>query len=474
MLLEYRASRVVRIWDQTCYPSSRTDYAGNFYHCSLRKFSWGYANRNGSNKKLYNYKIHNESSGGKGFVLFIVNRLPELTGLESTMEKALVYPLARAVEEFQNSTQKLQLVCTCFKCQDGQKPSGVSRDESKLCVPRLAETILVAMRNLTSVQLDVDLIPYRAGLEMLYHEWVLKTSRKVFKKESTMPVILDTFGTFCVCNTAEALFTGMRNQDRDIDEQTRPLPPAFIYRGITFYFDILARISDRPDEAGTLHVIPGNIELESGRRYSFASEREDVQVQQNEATNYQPITSLTAKVNTASSNLEAKLLVQERIGALFLALQFSQTGGQQVCTMLPTELLGSLSGATSKVFCPGSACGLIKLPIASVFTVDGEGVVDPKADAELGRLVVVRRLDGNAIARCVALRAVRPIDFKGATILRSNECISCCMKSAFRLGLPVVYILWRRNERERISCNCASSRSFTFPSYRCWRYSKGN
>lgn len=41
--------------------------------------------------------------------------------------------------------------------------------------------------------------------------------------------------------------------------------------------------------------------------------------------------------------------------------------------------------------------------MSSVFTVDGEGKVDTQADVASGRMVVVRRIQGNPVARCIAL-----------------------------------------------------------------------
>ncbi|MCJ1249457.1 hypothetical protein MMC30_006681 [Trapelia coarctata] len=389
--------------------------------------------RNGED--MYNYKTHNEWSEGKGFTHFIVSRLPELANLESTMLETLEFPLARAFEELQCCTDKFELVCSCFQCQpDGQEPGAPKRE---FCIPRLAETILVVMRDLTYVHLDVEMQPYRAGLEMMYHVWVEKASREVFKRKFLLPIFLRNFGTASTCETAEALFTGMWNQDRDVRLKTRLPPPAFSHRGVTFYLDILRRISDQPGEAATLHVVPGSIQLPSGCRYTYTSDSEYHHYEKSEATNYQPLLSLTDTADTGSLDLHAELRVTERIEALYLVFQFSRAG-QEVATVPPYDLIKRLSMAANKVFCLHRSCGQLTLPLPSVFTADGEGRVDPDTDAGSGRSVVVRRLHGNVLARCLALCLTGP---NGTTVLRSNECLSCCIKSAIGFGLPVVYIV---------------------------------
>ena len=149
-----------------------------------------------------------------------------------------------------------------------------------------------------------------------------------------------------------------------------------------------------------------------------------------------------------------------------MSLEFCFTGANDgICNLGPTELIKWLARSSYLVFCPRRLCRPFQQGLSSVYTVDGEGKVDLTADTEVRRLVVIRQLYGNVVARCVSLMQVGKyggmhrddkIDrgptmldpdllYHSDVILRADECWSFCNKAALSSSnkgrLPVKYIM---------------------------------
>ena len=229
---------------------------------------------------------------------------------------------------------------------------------------------------------------------------------------------------------------------------------AFTIHGITFYLDILREFSDIPGHAGVMHVVPGAITLESGRIYSKSRDLNLAGCITYEATNYQSLSSLPSSKDTSNLDLDRNLVVKEHVRELSIGFHFTRAG-KCIYAIGVTELIGCLAKLSYTVYCPRPVCKRLREPLTSVFTADGEGLVNAEADATAKRFVVIRQLHGNATARCVAALQVsrfiasrtvevtepNPSPLPGdlhprSVILRTDECWSCCIREALRRPTP--------------------------------------
>ena len=413
--------------------------------------------------------VHNEESHGKGLIHSAIEQFPELASLDMhSMEECLENPLAKACEEYERAITRLAMLCNCTNCQ-GDKRWADAKRYKRFCIPSLAQFVLVTARNLALVHPEKSLRPHRAGLECLYGlvGYLPKvpdnSSLELENQRPNSIVLLNTIAMVQVFQTAELIFTG-RLERADAQNKANMVPPAYTANGMTIYLDLLREFSDSPGAAAIVHVVPGNLGLESGRTYSIARDLDRRGEVRYSATNYQPQSSIPSSMDTSSDELAVNLVLKESVAGLFVEFCFT-LADTPLCSIGPTELLHNLAHMSYSVDCSRYQCRELNKPLDSVYTVDGEGTVDPKADVEAGRLVVIRRLQGSAIARTVALNQVAtfPEDdwksrgkpwqsFKNEVrreniLLRLDECWSCCIKAALRhsnkgMGiLPVVYIL---------------------------------
>jgi hypothetical protein len=405
--------------------------------------------------------VHNDRSYGSGFVEFMFASLPELAALDKdTTQECLKYPLAKALEEFETAMNRIVMLCGCHICNESPGPDEVS-SYNTFCVPLLAEFVVVLVRNLSFVHPDIELQPYRVGLEKMYR--LYERENKEPPRNRLQEILNHTFMKH-VYETARLVYAGSFEPSLN----QRHYPAAFASQGMVFNLDILRDFSDCPGNAAVLHVVPGNIVLESGRHYAFAEDLQSAAGPIYEVTNYQPLVSLPSPSDTSSADLIRTLAVKESVGGLSIEFRFTRAGSF-ICAIGPAQLVARLADASYSVYCRRRLCSELRKPLTSLFTVDGEGMVDPVADFDAGRLAVVRQLQGNATARCIALIQSANIDARARRtsvndrqkigsieflipspphlILRADECWSCCIKAAlnFRASnkhvLPVTYIL---------------------------------
>lgn len=417
--------------------------------------------------------VHNERSHGKGLIHFMSTRLPELQVLDRlSMESCLEYPLARAMEEYQSAATRLAMLCGCSRCSQSKHANNYVHTK-KFCLPLIAESLLILLRNLALVRPDIDLLPSWVGLENIYlecywpyHEDGYWSSHRPYPPNRLEELVRLATMTE-VMKTAEQVYTGRRRG-------LLKFGPAYTAGGLTFYLDILRNFSDRPGDAALVHMIPGAIMLQNGRTYNNCTDLGFSKISVPDAHNYQPLHRLPPEPPCVGSapDLQVKIIAKENLNGLELGFSFSSGSDGTLLTIGPMALIGRMSSLSYKVRCSRDACGRQLedgRPLASTFTVDGEGLVNPKGDVEAGRLVVVRRLESNPIARCIALHQVpdepdsdRALGNEWSAyanvlhhdnvIFRHDECWSCCIKQALRGCqernedtcnhlLPVVYIL---------------------------------
>ena len=113
-------------------------------------------------QKLERWTGYSESSFGRGFLNSTIKWLPELTNLYPSMEAYVNLAYSKAVRLFEEAAYTLADVCRCRNCDCEYG------DSINFCLPVLAEAVIFLIWSLSSLQLESDIHPSRAGLESVY------------------------------------------------------------------------------------------------------------------------------------------------------------------------------------------------------------------------------------------------------------------------------------------------------------------
>ena len=388
-------------------------------------------------------RVHASSSFGQELASFMITRLPELKSLEDIIYGSLNTSFEEAFSRFEEAAQQIEIVCDCHACSDNEKTAKEGHG-GEFCLAALSSCLIRILHDLTFIHLDVDQLPFRNGFLLIYHE----IKQLGWPSPLDMKCIVSQFVAKNIFCTAEAIFTGLRKAR---DSAYRARSSALSLRGIVLYLGLLRQISDTPEEATRVCVIPGTIARDSGRISDYVLDGGSTisfsaTVKRNakyHPTNYQPLQNLTNK-DTGMAGLSLKLLVRETTKEFFLSMQIFAPGQPNpVEEFGPRGLLESIAAASRNVHCRRSGCEPLKPPFRSIFTADGEGgILDKEETTE--RNVIIRRFQNNMLARCWAINhyhinivanQFRPV------ILQQDECLSCCIRAALALGKKVVYII---------------------------------
>ncbi|KAG4253142.1 hypothetical protein FPRO03_07102 [Fusarium proliferatum] len=384
---------------------------------------------------------------GIGFVHSVTSLFPELSSLRPYIDLDKNTSIEDSVEAYSRACKKLARLCHCSCCTKSYLHA------KGRCVPVLAETIIFLTWNIAALQIDADLKPYHSGLMFIYqiHAGETMTNPSFAERYGPMgrrvcrgdiSLLLPLLDLASIYHTAQFLFTN----------QLYPLQlckafSATCVGGVCFYFDILREVSDRAENAMTLHVVPGDIQTKAGRKYSFIADKtgtrpdgllgfdwRDNLSQQGTPEyriDYQASVTETLGgsisipmlgIDTGSPDLTVKLLVEESTSGLLVDLHFISTAG--TCRVGAYAMLKEIIQNSKFVPCTHRGCPRMDQINCDMSVIDGEGSVPQTLQPK----IYLRRLSGNPLARCVGLLVHR--EWMDAPILRQRECIPCCIKAA--------------------------------------------
>ncbi|PNP78504.1 hypothetical protein FNYG_08134 [Fusarium nygamai] len=389
---------------------------------------------------------------GHGFSDSASSSFPELLPLVPYIDVETDMSIDDAVQAYNQAAEELASTCNCHDCSKDH-----SRSRRRYCLPVLAETIIFLIWNVSALQLDADLKPYRSGLRFIYqlHSGRAMTDTSFGQRYRAGGHHVAYWGDIVhlvrlldlasVYHTAQFLFT---NHLYPI--QTHKAFTASSIGGICFYFDILRNVSDRPEEAMKLHVVPGVIQTNTGRQYPCIADktgtrsrgllgldwRDNLSYKDTTQyrTDYQASVTQTLGGNisipilgmdTGSSDLKVKLLIEESTSGLLVDLHLSGSVG--ACRVGAYTMLKEIIENSGLVECSHRNCAQMDQIASPISIVDGEGCMPGNVQPR----IYLRRLAGNPLARCVGLLLDREWD--EAPILRQRECIPCCIKTAANL-----------------------------------------
>ncbi|KAJ0153302.1 Uncharacterized protein HZ326_4307 [Fusarium oxysporum f. sp. albedinis] len=389
---------------------------------------------------------------GHGFWHSATSWFPELLPLGPNIDFDTNMSVDDAVEAYNLASESLARTCNCHYCS-----GDCSRSMRGYCLPVLAETIIFLIWNVSALQIHTDLKPYHSGLRFIYQlhsgeamtdpsfgEWYGGDAHREAYWGNIVRLVrrLDLASVY---HTAQFLFTN----DLYPLQRCKAFTAASV-GGLCFYFDILRNVSDRPEEAVTLHVVPGVIQTNAGRQYSFIADKTGTRsdgllgfdwigtrsfedTPQYKADYKASVTeSLGGNISipilgmdTGSSDLNVKFFIEESTSGLLVDLHFISAAGTSrvgAYTMLKEIIENS-----GLVQCTHRDCARMDQINCDISVIDGEGSVSDNLQPR----IYVRRLAGNPLARCVGLLVNR--EWMDAPILRQRECIPCCVRTAANL-----------------------------------------
>ncbi|KAH7178852.1 hypothetical protein DER46DRAFT_633456 [Fusarium sp. MPI-SDFR-AT-0072] len=311
------------------------------------------------------------------------------------------------VEAYNQASESLASTCNCHYCS-----GDYSRAIGGYCLPVLAETIIFLIWNVSALQLHAGLKPYHSGLRFIYQ---LHAGR----------AMTDTsFGERYGAGTCREAYWG------DIAHLVWLLDLASVYHTAQFLFTnhlypLQTHKAFTAASAMKLHVVPGVIQTNAGRQYSFVADKTGTRV------NYQASVTDTLggnislpilSMDTGGSDLKVKLLVEKSTGGLLVDLHFLGSAG--TCRVGAYTMLKEIIENSGLVQGNHRDCARIDQTSSAISIVNGEGSV-PEI---LQPRIYLRRLAGNPLARCVGLLVNR--EWMDAPILCQRECLPCCIKAA--------------------------------------------
>lgn len=372
---------------------------------------------------------YEEMSVGFGFLRSAWNWLPELQGVSETAEACVGEPVRLARATFKDAYDSLSRMCACTSCT-GCVRSGGEMDKFVLkvdaCLPALGGMIVRLIWSLASMHFETPLQPLLRGLRMAIDiEPGLAANLFASSRELTR-----NFAMRDIRRTAATVFGGYLAPGKLYDG--RESQSAFTNGGVCFYQGILRELTDRPEAVAVLHVLPGCIQIKAGRIVNALEDMPHM-VPLDNTTQFpidsiQPYDPSNAGDNTGS-NLSVDLMIKQAVTKAFAYFRLTSECGKHY-VIGPALHLSNVLTAVGSVQCDAERHQeSFNLLADSVMSLDGEGPLLHRMCKLRRAPITVRRLSGNTLSRCVALSECS--FYEKRTILRTHECLNCCLREAF-------------------------------------------
>ena len=390
-------------------------------------------------KLRYHNLNHLQGSFGRGLLYSVYSCFPELPN--SIFDEAVEYLGAtfhHAVMEYESAIARFATACSCA-AHDGRgrkrmEDSSDIQPRTKTCIVALLETIIhIARAKSAFVVADDVLHPTLAGIFGLYVKML-----HLQEPNTKNRLLNNAVSPFLIAITLYSDEPG-----EVLIEDTTSIS-AFTNRGICFYLGGLVTLPD-PGSAETLsqvHIVPGAIQWQSQTFWRIQDAKNEAR--RYPATSMQTLASIPSALKLAESfcftkDLSVKPIVEEVENCITFSYKiFSKMGENWV----PPALLAHVAQrARAQVRCSTIAkvgqCAVI--PNVPAFTVvEGEGETNVTRPGTCVRIV-----SSETKAWCVALlNAHQEVSASYGPILRTRECLSCCIRAAARHNVSnIIYTL---------------------------------
>lgn len=374
---------------------------------------------------------------------------PELSdSIDLARRVAMEDSLVSSVRTYKRTLEGLKRDCSCDLCLSR---SNTGWRDPDYCLGVLAEVLISAVWDLQNINVFGETInPSLRGFQHYYWDWkerfrmdsarytpVPTATLFLLETEEPPKLVKPPLSLETICFAAMAILGGEVGEAYDLFQKLKNTKPlAFTSGGNCFYFNILAQVTDDPSLATRLNIIPGCIQASSGHTFlqiedvyesSLGSELPDYPIQGRR------IFDPAALFEDTGARLSAELIAKETSSSLYVEYRLTSTYGS--CKLSPARLMIRLLLYSVVGYCvhrPNGELPTLEGPI-EIPMLDGEGTTNALEDSRGGIRVVVRRLHGNTMARCIALSSVHYPErgLAHLAVLRANgQCFNCCLEKA--------------------------------------------
>ena len=409
---------------------------------------------------------YSSSSHGKGFVSFVCNQFAELKAVRYEMDERVSQTTEDALAKYEACLVNLSSAFRCDICKAKSKKKAQDSFDGRFCLVYMLETILVLGRSLSGIIVAEELLPLLSGLQAFYYRQVqvhvqamngkavhLKSIPSHLKKLAFILEIGYPISTrqqarenyyqnaLHIPRLADAARLFGRGDVERLSYKDGDFVSAITIGGITAFLDALLDPSDDPDHIGLCHVIPGRINAHD-RTYTYVSDLSDLNAagrdyikKSNEVypQGHPSLSDLTFGYSGVS------LVVSESIDSL-------QVGLKTEDTKLPRHIVGP----TQYTHLYLRSCGLVSCDCTEVSHHDlSMEAPDQMRLLDDQGLTAIWHYKGNMLSRFIALLQAQcfkidPGDEEFVPLVRSHECLRCCISTARQLGKYV--LIFSRND----------------------------
>lgn len=388
-----------------------------------------------------------ETSYGIGFINSVVTIFPELKrvdGLFEEMQLGLDVPFREALKIVERNVLHLEVLCQCEKCTRGSTLTG--------CQVSLAFTIRELVSTLSCIAMDDGILPTVRGLDHTrgrqHSMWIavspgdgrplLATAlnlgmQGVYGEDAT---ILKDFDR--LAHPIE-IFSGYSNHTRYVARPDQPHDSgeyctAAVNQGLCYYLDCLRSVNSHAENARTVHIIPGHIQMDD-RQFSHVYDISAGTTEPSAETApvqfdiLGDLESTSIKQQPRQFDIKMEMLGLEKARDHELIVYYRATiPGGPVIKLQPGRISKAVLKGNGILTCKRSHCtSRLVLPCALVrqgWLVAYECDLQTWAKSSTGPKCLIWP-QSDDLARCVAIQ-LHMLKLKEDIVLRKNECISCC------------------------------------------------
>lgn len=365
-----------------------------------------------------------EGTYGKGFVQTVLKCFPELPRQLAMQAMEFVSGTFNdAYMTYETAAFKISSSCSCEYHSRGKSAilnggRTTNGEGHRICLAALFDTIIFVSRITAGLLVQDGLEPSLNGLSSIYQRMVdrLKLPLKTRVLDTSFESSLSTAVTLYAGYHPESLRTA----------GTEAIS-AIVSRGFCFYLDSLCELSDFCESLSRIHVIPGGIELEDR---SFPEIRDAGFEGPQYSVKQTQITSCVPEIAPLPfDDFQVEAIAMEADSHVLFNYKISSPRGE--VQIPPAVLAASAASARGFVPCARRECmELEKLPGLRV--VEGEGLTDPTQASAY----TIRYVGRTGPAWCVSLMLALSMQHRlpKAVLLRTEECLSCCVRAMIKHG----------------------------------------
>jgi len=368
-----------------------------------------------SKASLQNNYLYREGTYGRGLLRTISCCFPEIsTNTTSSAMTFLDQTFNDASMAYERAVFQLSAACPCGA--HDKEHWGVTR-QTGICLTALFEAIVDIARSKANMLVDEGLKPTQTGLLTIYRKHVGELGfppvERLTNVERGNPI-----------DDAAELYCGTCFSDnRGFFSQ-----PAISMRGLCFYLETLCDTSKSPVDLTVVHVVPGSIQLD--RRTYFEVRDMASKAPLYHAKRAEMITTVPDGNIDPSDKFTLEAIVMELESHISFGYQVSCRSGISVIS--PAQLSADISRGLGRICCSYSGCSTLG-SIPPIGLIEGEG--DAKG---VESSITVRLVARNNLAWCIALSTRSAAS---NTVLRTRECLSCCLRFAMKYDeCHVIYL----------------------------------